>query len=250
MRLLEDSMSHIHLPDGILPVWLWVSGFIVAVLIGFILFRFIRKESLAKKLPLLGMMSAAMVLGASVEIVPIAYHINLTVISGILLGPSLIFLATFVVNVILALFGHGGITVIGLNTLILSIEGIFGFLLFRLFWKVWKRLTPAAFIATFLALGLSTFSMIGVVGLGVSHYEELIHKDEGHGIFEFKLLKGHDDHPGEGQEKGEVHFTRFIAIVLPLAFWGWILEGIIATLILRYIHRLRPDLLRLEMKTA
>ena len=72
-----------------------------------------------------------MVLGASVEIVPIAYHINLTVISGILLGPSLIFLATLVVNVILALFGHGGITVLGLNTLTLSIEGILGYFLFR-----------------------------------------------------------------------------------------------------------------------
>ncbi|MBM4341485.1 MAG: hypothetical protein FJ110_18315 [Deltaproteobacteria bacterium] len=238
-------MSHIHLPDGILPVWLWVSGFIVAVLVGFILFRFTKKEVLAKKLPLLGMMAAAMVLGASVEIVPIAYHVNLMVISGILLGPSLIFLATFVVNVILALFGHGGITVIGLNTLTLSVEGILGYLFFRFFWKVLKRLSPASFIATFLALLLSTFSMIGVVGLGVSHYEELIHKNEGHGIFEFKLLKEKGDHHGEDKEEGGTNFKRFIAIVLPLGFLGWILEGIITTLIIRYIYRLRPDLLRL-----
>lgn len=248
MRLQEESMSHIHLPDGILPVWLWVTGFVVAIALAFFLFRLIKKKDLAKRLPLLGMMSAAMVLGASVEIVPIAYHINLTVISGILLGPSLIFLATFVVNVILALFGHGGITVIGLNTVILSIEGIFGFLFFRLLWNVLKRLTAGAFLATVLALSLSTFSMIGVVGLGVSHYEELIHKDEGHGIFEFKLLKEHDQHHGEGKERGGVHFGRFVSIVLPLAFLGWILEGIIATLILRYIYRLRPDLLRLEMR--
>ena len=241
----EKPMSHIHLPDGILPVWLWVSGFIVAILIGFVLFHFIRKDSLAKRLPLLGMMAAAMVLGASVEIVPIAYHVNLTVISGILLGPSLIFLATFVVNIILALLGHGGITVIGLNTLTLSIEGIFGYLFFRLFWKILKRLTPASFIATFLALLLSTFSMIGVVGLGVSHYEELINKDEGRGIFEFKLLKEKGDNSGEHKEKGEANFKRFIAIVLPLGFLGWILEGIITTLIMRYIHRLRPDLLAL-----
>ena len=238
-------MSHIHLPDGVLPVWLWVAGFIVAVLIGFILFHFTKKEVLAKKLPLLGMMAAAMVLGASVEIVPIAYHVNLTVISGILLGPSLIFLATFVVNVLLALFGHGGITVIGLNTLTLSIEGIFGYLFFRLFWKILKRLTPASFIATFLALLLSTFSMIGVVGLGVSHYEELIHKSGGHGIFEFELLKEKGNHPGEDKEKGEANLKRFMAIVLPLGFLGWVLEAIITTLTMRYIHRLRPDMLEL-----
>src|SRR4030042_4197374 len=118
-------MSHIHFPDGVLPVWLWVSGFFVAILIGTILFRLIKKEELTRRLPLLGMMAALMVLGAAVEIVPIAYHVNLTVISGILLGPSLIFLATFVVNVILALFGHGGSTVIGLHTLLLSLEGHF-----------------------------------------------------------------------------------------------------------------------------
>lgn len=241
-------MSHIHLPDGILPVWLWVSGFILAILIGKILFQFIKKEDLTRRLPLLGMMAAAMVLGASVEIVPIAYHVNLTVISGILLGPSFIFLATFVVNVILALFGHGGITVIGLNTLTLSVEGILGYFLFRFFWRVLRRLAPATLLATLLALLLSTLSMIGVVGLGTSHYEELIHP-ESKGIFEFKLLKEKGDHHEGGTEKSEVNLKRFIAIVLPLGFIGWVLEGVITTLMCRYIHRLRPDLLRLEGET-
>ena len=241
-------MSHIHLPDGVLPVWLWVSGFVVAILVGAILLRLTKKEELTKRLPLLGMMAAAMVLGAAIEIIPIAYHVNLTVISGILLGPSLIFLATFVVNVILALFGHGGMTVIGLNTLTLSIEGILGCILFRLFWKVLKRLTPATFLATFIALLFSTFAMIGVVSLGTSHYKELIHQ-EGKGVFEFHLSKEKDDfHAGE-REKSEINLKRFMAIVLPLGFIGWVLEGVITTLIARYIHRLRPDLLHLEKET-
>ena len=241
-------MSHIHLPDGVLPIWLWVSGFVVAILVGAILLRLTKKEELTKRLPLLGMMAAAMVLGAAIEIIPIAYHVNLTVISGILLGPSLIFLATFVVNVILALFGHGGMTVIGLNTLTLSIEGILGCILFRLFWKVLKRLTPATFLATFIALLFSTFAMIGVVSLGTSHYKELIHQ-EGKGVFEFHLSKEKDDfHAGE-RAKSEINLKRFMAIVLPLGFIGWVLEGVITTLIARYIHRLRPDLLHLEKET-
>jgi cobalt/nickel transport system permease protein len=241
-------MSHIHLPDGVLPVWLWASGFIIAILIATILLRLTKKEELTRRLPLLGMMAAAMVLGAAVEIVPIAYHVNLTVISGILLGPSLIFLATFIVNVILALFGHGGITVIGLNTLTLSIEGLLGYFLFRLFWKVLKRLTPATFLATFIALLFSTFAMIGVVSLGASHYEELIHH-EGKGIFEFHLSKDKGDHPGGEKKESEINLRRFIAIVLPLGFIGWILEGVITTLICRYLYRLRPDLYHLEKET-
>lgn len=241
-------MSHIHLPDGVLPVWLWASGFIVVTLIWAILLRTMKKEDLTKRLPLLGMMAAVMVLGASFEIVPIAYHVNLTVISGILLGPSLIFLATFVVNTILALFGHGGITVIGLNSLILSIEGVLGYFLFHLFWKVLRKLTPAVFLATFIALLFSTFAMIGVVSLGTSHYEELIHQ-EGKGIFEFHLSKEKEEHhPGEAAEE-KVNLRRFMAIVLPLSFIGWILEGVITSLICRYIFRLRPDLLHLEKET-
>lgn len=238
-------MSHIHLPDGVLPIWLWSAGFVGAVLVGVILFRLYKKEDLSRRLPLLGMMAAVMVLGASVEIVPIAYHVNLTVISGILLGPSLVFLATFVVNVILALFGHGGITVIGLNTLTLSIEGVLGYSFFHLFWRGLKRLGITTFLATFLALFASTLAMIGVVSLGTSHYEELIHQEKDRGVFEFKLMKEKENHQKEDTAKGEVNLRRFISIVLPLGVLGWLLEGVITSLIVRYIHRLRPDLLRL-----
>ncbi len=238
-------MSHIHLPDGVLPVWLWASGFVVMVLVGTVLFKTIRKEEMSKRLPLLGMMAAVMVLGASVEIVPIAYHVNLTVIAGILLGPALTFLATLVVNVILAMFGHGGITVLGLNTLILSLEGIVGYYLFRFFWTVFKKIGPAVFLATFLALLVSTFSMIGVVSLGTSHYGEMIHRGHQGGIFEFEISGEKADHH-EGKAEDEVNLGRFVTIILPLGFIGWVLEGVITTLIARYIYRIRPELLRLR----
>jgi cobalt/nickel transport system permease protein len=205
-----------------------------------------KKDNLRKRLPLLGMMAAVMVLGASVEIIPLAYHVNLTIISGILLGPSLIFLATLVVNVILALFGHGGITVIGLNTLVLSIEGVAGYFLFRLFWRLLRKLTFAAFFATFLALAISTFAMIGVVSLGTSHYEELIHQESENGMIGFEFGKEKEAHQTGAVPGKEVNLKRFISIILPLGFIGWVLEGMITVLIARYIQRLRPDLLRLE----
>jgi len=243
-------MSHIHFPDGILPTWLWVSGFVIAILVWVVFFRLIQREDLGKRLPLLGMMAAAMVLGAAVEILPIAYHVNLTVISGMLLGPSLVYLATFVVNVLLALFGHGGITVIGLNTLVLSLEGILGYYLFRLFRRVLKRLVVASFLATFLALLVSTCAMIGIVSLGTTHYRELLDHGDENGIVGFELGKdkGHDKEAV--RPKKEVNFGRFIAVVLPLGFIGWILEGIITSLMMRYIYRLRPDLLGMGSQEA
>jgi ABC-type Co2+ transport system permease subunit len=111
---------------------------------------------------------------------------------------------------------------------------------------VLKRLSPAIFLATFLALFVSTLSMIGVVSLGTSHYEELIHQ-EGKGFFEFHFSKEKEDQH-EGLAEKKVNLNRFIAIILPLGFIGWMMEGVITTLIARYIHRLRPDLLRLDRK--
>lgn len=238
-------MSHLHLPDGVFPSWLWISGLLITMALWVLFFRLRTAQDFARRLPLLGMMAAVMILGASVEIVPIAYHINLTVISGILLGPSLVFLATFLVNIILALFGHGGITVIGLNTLILSLEGILGYLFFHIFWRLLRRLKMAVFLATFLALFSSTLAMIGVVGLGASHYETMIHGQSEEGLFDFKLLKGKEAPSPTAMEKEEVRFARFVTIVLPLGFVGWLLEGVITVLIVNYLYRLRPDLLGL-----
>lgn len=238
-------MSHLHLPDGVLPLWLWLSGLLITVGLWFLFFRLGPRRDFARRLPLLGMMAAVMILGASVEIVPIAYHVNLTVISGILLGPSLVYLATFLVNILLALFGHGGMTVVGLNTLILSLEGILGYLFFHLFWRAFRRLKLAVFLATFLALLGSTLAMLGVVGLGVSHYEAMIHAQSEEGLFDFKLLKGKESHPPMAQAKDEIHFKRFVAIVLPLGLVGWLLEGVITVMIVNYLRRLRPDLLGL-----
>lgn len=233
-------MSHIHFPDGILPIWLWFSGFILMIIISLILLRLKKEIEIGRKLPILGMMSALMILGANIEIIPIAYHINLTVVSGILLGPSLVFFATFIVNIILALLGHGGVTVIGLNTLILSLEGILGFIFFRLFIKVLKKLAPSIFFATILALCISTFSMIGVVWLGKAHYGELIHREEDVKIFGLKIITLEKI---KDETDAEVDLKRFIRIIIPLGFIGWILEGIITTLIVKYIYRLRPNLL-------
>ncbi len=87
--------------------------------------------------------------------------------------------------------------------------------------------------------------MIGVVSLGISHYEELIHQEK-EGIFGFEFGKEKEGHQGEAMPEKEVNLKRFIAIVLPLGFIGWVLEGVITSLIARYIYRLRPDLLRLE----
>ena len=51
---------------------------------------------------------------------------NFAALAGMMLGPALSFVSVFVVNLILALLGHGGITAVGINTLTIGIEAALG----------------------------------------------------------------------------------------------------------------------------
>jgi cobalt/nickel transport system permease protein len=218
-------MTHLHIPDGILPISLWVLGLIVMVFaVGFSLLR-LRGIDRIKKIPLLGAVSAVMLVAMSVEILPLAYHINLSVVAGILLGPALGFLAAFITNLMLALMGHGGITVIGINTLLLGSEAVLGHTLFYLLKDrlplFWRAVTAAV-----LTLFLTTLALIGIVA--VSHIgPELMSHGDGHGSL----------------HNGPASVQTFAIMVLSLGVIGWTIEAAITGAVVRFIAQVKPDLL-------
>lgn len=243
-------MSHIHVPDGILPLWLVVAGWAVtAVLLGVAL-RYLRRnpEELTGRVARLGVVAAIMLVGMSLEVVPIAYHFNLSVLAGILLGPAAGFLAAFVVVFILALFGHGGITVVGLNTLVIGTEVVLGSLLFRAFGRV-LRVGPfwRAFLATVLALAVSTTLMVGIIGAArinpadqapraVIAFENPFEA----GLFRLEVL---GEEPHGAAEAEPLNLSTFAAVVYTLGAVGWLLEGFFTGVVVRYLSQVRPDLL-------
>ncbi len=126
------AVSHIHLPDGILPAWLWLGGYAATVLALALLWRGGKATAEPRQFALLGIFAALMVLAMTFEVPPLSYHLNLTVVAGVVLGPRLSILAAFLANTLLAAMGHGGVTVVGLNTLVLSAEMLAGYAAFRL----------------------------------------------------------------------------------------------------------------------
>src|SRR5262245_50751398 len=111
-------MTHLHIADGVLPVPLWVAGLLVAG--GIVaLVSFHHRNDRADRLTLLGALSAVMLAAMAVPIGPIG-HLSFAPVVGVLLGPGLGFVASALVNAILAFLGHGGITVMGLNALVLG----------------------------------------------------------------------------------------------------------------------------------
>ncbi len=217
-------MTHMHIPDFVLPVWLWVSGFVLMVLfLGVSLLR-LRAMDMKRKIPLLGAISAAMIVAMSIPEM-FLYHINLSVVAGILLGPALGFVAAFIANLMLAFMGHGGITVIGLNTILLGSEAVLGHTLFFLF----KRNLPVfwrAAVATVLTLFSTTLLLIAIVAASNVDPRRFSHAGE---------LEAH--------VQGPVSIVTFAVLVLSFGVIGWLIEAAISGSVVRFISQVKPDLL-------
>lgn len=232
-------MSHLHIPDGILPGWLIIAGWLLtAVILAFSIYR-TRHTELKRKIPLIGIISALMIVCMTIPIVPIAYHINLSVIAGIILGPAVAFISIFIVDFIIAMFGHGGITVVGLNTVVVGTEAFIGFYLFQLFMVIIGKdsVMWSSGIAAVISLIISTSLLVGIVYSSQLNPELVIGIERVNPSEQVKT----DEAPKE-LVRG-VNIKSFAKTLLVLLGIGWLLEGIITAFVIKYVSRVRPDLI-------
>jgi cobalt/nickel transport system permease protein len=246
-------MSHIHIPDGVLPLWLVAAGWLATgVLLGLALLA-LRSAPRARVVPRIGVVSALVVAAMSTEIVPIAYHVNLTVLAGMMLGPAAGIVSAFVVNLILALFGHGGITVVGLNSVIIGFEMAAGWAVFGLMARVLRRRVGlAAGLTTVVTLAMSTTMLIGVVALG--RVNPAAARDTGSldpqtlrfsNPFSGGIVANRIVTPEKAvRQGGGLSLARFAAAVYALGAIGWAIEATLIGFIAAFVARVRPELVR------
>jgi ABC-type Co2+ transport system permease subunit len=223
-------MTHIMVPDGVLPPWLWISGWVLAIAFMALALWITRKSDAMRLIPLAGTMAAVMAVVMSLEIVPLGYEPHLTVLAGILLGPAYGFLATFVFNVLRMLFGDGTVTLLGLNTLVLGVETIGGYYLFRALRRVWPApggVGLSAAIATVIALAIATLLFLGIIAISNVDLTAIAEED-------FLARTGMDD-PG---------FALYARLVLVLGAIGWVIEAVVVGAITAFIYATRPALVR------
>jgi cobalt/nickel transport system permease protein len=223
-------MTHMHIPDGVLPVRIWLLGFLVMFITMAISLIQLRSRGLKRKIPLLGAVSAAMLVVMSLEILPIVYHINLSVVAGIPQGTALGFLATFITNPVLAFMRRSGVMVIGLNTLLLGAEAIRSHNLFFVFPKRLPVFWRAA-VATVLTLFITTIALIGIVASSHLEPDLFSHEQQGHGLEQLVV------------HKERLSVSRFATMVLILGSVGWIIEAAITGAVVSFKARVKPDLL-------
>ena len=169
---------HIEIPDGVLPLWLWIGGFVLVAALLVIAIYFVKKEE--EKMPLAALFAALSLIVMSIPL-GLPVHINLMVLVGIIVGPWWALIVSFIVNSLLASIGHGGVTIIGINTLLLWSQALFGFYLFGLAKNMIQKEGSAlkgvlGGVVTFLSL-MTSFLLLGglVFAVNLNPEEVLIH---------------------------------------------------------------------------
>lgn len=218
-------MSHLHIPDGILSPFIWVSGYLVTFVILYLILKKGESDSLRQKIPFTGIAASLMLIAMSVPLGIIPVHLSLASLTAILLGPGLGFLAVFSVNIILALVGHGGITLVGINTLVIGTEVFISSFLFRkvlIKMGIMSRTFLSVSLALIVSVALMVLIFMTAFGTG--------------GEMPFHI---HNDHHIENQNESFGEFALLGSIVL----FGIFIEGMATSLIVRYFSKVRPDII-------
>lgn len=207
-------MSHLHIPDGVLPVAFWAPGLALALLL-LVVGAWALRGRTPQQLAYQGALGALVlaVMAVEVPLGPLEYHLTLVGPVGVLLGPAATFQVVFVAGAILALVGHGGLTVIGLNALVLGAGGALARPVYAL---LARKVSPPAAMTTATVV---TQAVSGALWLAV--------------------MVGALRAMGTGADR-----MRLAAgVAFPLWLVGILVESVVAYGIARFIVRVRPDLL-------
>ncbi len=208
-------MTHLHLPDGLLPAWLWAPALVVVVTLLALSGQSIEPRRVAYQ----GAVGAMMLAAMAVPLGPLDYHLSLAGPVGVLLGPAAGIQVAFVVSLILALVGHGGLTVVGLNTLVLALAAGSASLAYR---PLARRLAiaPALALATAagqIVAGLAWFGIVIVALRAPAHLPSLT------------------------RQPPRLELTT--AVMIALWVVGLALESVVAYGVGRFLARVHPGLL-------
>lgn len=208
-----------HIPDGILPLSLSLGGVAVAAgLTALSLKRINARPDPRADVPRAALLTAVFFAGSLVHIPvpPASVHLMLSGLMGVLLGwfavPAILIGLFFQA----VMFGHGGLTALGVNGVIFGLPALAAFGLTRL---LMAHSTPARETVVAFAAGA------GAVVLGVA-------------LFSGILLAGLPAHLDAVTERRAL--LALALAHLPLA----VVEGLVVAAVLGFLRRVSPELLR------
>ncbi|NJO86420.1 MAG: cobalt transporter CbiM [Synechococcaceae cyanobacterium RM1_1_27] len=211
-----------HIPDGILPSPVWISGFgITALATGLTLRQINHTSDPYEQIPKASLMTAAFFVGSAIYLPlgPTSIHLLLNGMMGIVLG--LYSLPAILVGLLFQaiIVGHGGLTTLGINGVILGLPALIArpvFLLYRRFpqpYGIPWSMGVTAFVASALTTALTVL------------------------VFFLLLISSLDQRLDVVAEKQAILVLSLSHLPLMLV------EGLVAAFLVVFLYKVRPELL-------
>lgn len=162
-----------HISDGVLPLPVVVGGWIITIILLAVTLRWAGKHGdIAQEIPKLSVLTSAFFVASliHIDIPPSSAHLILNGLLGIILGP-LCYVAMFIGLTLQALlFQHGGLTVIGVNTLNIGIPGLIAYLTFLAGYRRKISLPILGGLCCGLAVLLTVVCLVTVLVISGEHF--------------------------------------------------------------------------------
>ncbi len=212
-------MAHIHLEDGSFTLaWVILWWLIALVLVWAALILLKSKHNPDNRTITIAAFITTAAFAVFQISVPVfgGVHLNLTPLIGILAGPYLGSLIVLVVNIFSAAIGHGGWGLVGANVIINIIEVAVACAVFAGMKKLTRSSFSQAGVATFAGLAAGNVAMIAII-----------------------LISGI-----QGIHQSMESILTGLLLIAGVNMGVAVIEAIITGLIIEYLARVRPDMLR------
>jgi cobalt/nickel transport system permease protein len=171
-----------HVPDGIIPIWLLAILFVVSGVMLYISVKQVNKKFDEKLVPYMGVLAAVIFAAQLVNfpVPPASGHLVGSTLLAVMLGPWGGMLIIGMVLFVQALYGDGGLLTYGLNFFNMGVFScLVGWALSLVMFKGIKRITDekksvlvstsiAAFVVTILSAIVLGIQLLTVPGFGVA----------------------------------------------------------------------------------
>ena len=228
-----------HISDGVLPMWLLAAGWMLTALLLAVSVSQGKKENtdLNAKVPQAAVITAALFVACMCRIPmpPTSLHLMLAGLAGILLGP-LAFVCIFISLLLQAiLLQFGGITVLGVNSLLMGVPALAGWLIFKALSKTKLPFAISGAFTSVIAVTITTI-LLGIIfyvsGVDFGSLNTMLERVAGIPILSTiaEMLT---------KWPGILTFFMIFLMNVPLM----IAEGIISAFIIPFIEKIKPEML-------
>lgn len=211
-----------HISEGIIPAQICLAGYgITGLLTWYSLRQINRQANPTANIPKASLLTAAFFVASSIHIPipPASVHLVLNGLLGAILGyyafPAILIGLIFQAII----FGHGGLTTLGINAIIMGIPAIIAALIFQSRHRFSQRLKPTislnlfGFVAGASSVGLSTILFLTILITNLPSTLE--------------------------SEAEKAAIIALIIAHIPLMF----IEGVFTAMVVNFLNRVKPELL-------